>query len=64
LATLLIDLLTGDEERADAYSGHLRFDIGLLAERLVGAADWLQGDARTGALPLGLFGASGSSIFD
>src|ERR1700674_3303278 len=41
LATLLIDLLTTDEEAADASTGHLRFDIGLLAERLAGATDWL-----------------------
>src|SRR5262245_43663485 len=37
LGTLLIDLLTADEEAADAYTGHLRFDIGLLAGRLIGA---------------------------
>src|SRR5262245_52118509 len=41
LATLLVDLLTADEEAADRRSGQLRFDIGLLAERLVEAADWL-----------------------
>ena len=49
LATLLLDLLTADEEIADRSTGHLRFDIGLLAERLVDAADWLgrqPGDAR------------------
>lgn len=39
LATLLIDLLTPDEEEADLRTGHLRFDIGLLAERLTGATD-------------------------
>src|SRR5713101_2440356 len=40
-ATLLIDLLTADEEAVDMRTGHLRFDINLLAERLVGATDWL-----------------------
>src|SRR5919108_4186257 len=48
LATLLIDLLTPDEEAIDLRTAHLRFDIGLLAYRLVGATDWLsqQRDAR------------------
>src|SRR5207245_9042664 len=41
LGTLLIDLLTAREEREDAFTGHLRFDIPLLADRLVGATDWL-----------------------
>src|SRR5215208_1857011 len=41
LATLLIDLLTVEEEAVDVRTRHLRFDIVLLAERLVGAADWL-----------------------
>src|SRR5205823_10069690 len=58
LATLLIDLLTEEEERAEMYTRHLRFDIGLLAGRLVGATDWLAADARTAALPVGYFGAS------
>ena len=58
LATLLIDLLTADEEAIDAYSGHYRFDIGLLAGRLVGAVDWLGREAGTSALPVGCFGAS------
>lgn len=56
LGTLLLDLLTPDEEREDARAGNLRFDIGLLARRLAGAVDWLS--ARTSDLPLGLFGAS------
>jgi pimeloyl-ACP methyl ester carboxylesterase len=56
--TLLIDLLTADEERVDVSTGHLRFDIDLLAKRLVGAVDWLEACATTAALPLGLFGAS------
>ena len=58
LATLLIDLLTVDEERVDMVTGHLRFDIGLLARRLVGATAWLKAQPATAALPLGLFGAS------
>jgi hypothetical protein len=41
LATLLLDLLTGDEEAVDMETGLLRFDIGLLAGRVVGATDWL-----------------------
>lgn len=58
LATLLIDLLTPDEEQVDMRTGHLRFDIGLLAERLVGATDWLQGHPNTRHLGVGYFGAS------
>jgi dienelactone hydrolase len=58
LATLLIDLLTRDEEAVDARTAQLRFDIGLLAERLVGATDWLGQDPRTRSLRLGYFGAS------
>jgi putative phosphoribosyl transferase len=57
LATLLFDLLTADEERADATSGHLRFDIDLLAGRLVGATEWLR-SGEVAALPIGYFGAS------
>src|SRR3981081_4617364 len=41
LATLLMDLLTPEEEALDARTAHLRFDIGLLAGRLIGATDWL-----------------------
>src|SRR5438309_1184827 len=41
LATLIFDLLTGDEEGVDRLSAHLRFDIELLAERLIAATDWL-----------------------
>jgi putative phosphoribosyl transferase len=58
MATLLIDLLTADEEAIDEYTRELRFDIGLLAGRLAACADWLATDARTSALPLGVFGAS------
>src|SRR5215210_1913646 len=41
IATLLIDLLTEEEEEIDLQTRHLRFDIGLLAHRLIGATDWL-----------------------
>jgi dienelactone hydrolase len=58
LATLLFDLLTPDEEAVDQYTRELRFDIGLLADRLVGATDWLSSQGEVGALPLGYFGAS------
>jgi dienelactone hydrolase len=58
LATLLIDLLTADEEAVDLHTAHLRFDIGLLAERLVGATDWLANESETEGLAVGYFGAS------
>jgi putative phosphoribosyl transferase len=58
LATLLIDLLTSDEEAIDLRTGHLRFDIGLLAERLVAVTDWLTHYPDTRYLPVGYFGAS------
>src|SRR5436190_4945820 len=58
LATLLVDLLTAEEEKVDVRSAHLRFDIPLLAERLVGVTDWLAGDPRTEDMAIGCFGAS------
>lgn|GEM_PF-378246 len=58
LATLLFDLLTEREEPAERYSQRLRFDIPLLSERLVGVIDWLTRRPDTGALAIGLFGAS------
>ena len=58
LATLLMDLLTAEEERIDQRTRALRFDIGLLSERLVGATDWLQAQTATAELTLGYFGAS------
>ena len=58
LGTLLVDLLTRDEERVDARTGHLRFDVRLLATRLVACIDWLAGGARTSDLRIGCFGAS------
>ena len=58
LATLLLDLLTPEEEAADRATGHLRFDIPFLAERLAAALDWLGAHPATAGLPAGLFGAS------
>jgi putative phosphoribosyl transferase len=56
--TLLFDLLTAREEREEQSTGHLRFDIGLLADRLACATDWLNQQTETRALPLAYFGAS------
>ncbi|MDG4790292.1 hydrolase [Micromonospora sp. WMMD1102] len=58
LATVLVDLLTRDEEALDDRTGELRFDIGLLTDRLVGVVDWLSTAQPAGRLPIGLFGAS------
>ena len=58
LATVLIDLLTMDEEEIDLRTAHLRFDIELLAQRLIGATEYLGNDAHTRYLPIGYFGAS------
>jgi len=58
LATLLVDLLTSPEEAEDLRTRRLRFDIGLLAERLVAVADWCRVQPTVGPLALGLFGAS------
>ena len=58
LATLLIDLLTQQEEAIDMRTAQLRFDIELLAERLVAATDWLTQQPETRHLRLGYFGAS------
>jgi putative phosphoribosyl transferase len=58
LATLLLDLLTAQEEAIDLSTARLRFDIPLLAERLAGATDWLTRQPETQQLPIGYFGAS------
>src|SRR5262245_18671212 len=58
LATVLIDLLTPAEEAIDQQTRHLRFDIRLLADRLIGGIDWLAARRATRGLPIGLFGAS------
>lgn len=58
LATLLIDLLTAGEEEVDMYTRRLRFDIGMLANRLVVTTGWLRQQPETGRLRIGYFGAS------
>ncbi|MEY2533895.1 MAG: putative phosphoribosyl transferase [bacterium] len=65
LGTLLLDLLTAEEEREDARTARLRFDVLLLGARVVAAIDWLAADAvigdlppAVGTLPIGCFGAS------
>ena len=58
LATLLFDLLTAEEERLDEETARLRFDIQLLADRLVGATDWLRRNPAMNKLKFGYFGAS------
>jgi putative phosphoribosyl transferase len=58
MATLLFDLLTPHEEAEDAYSGHLRFDIGLLSRRLAIVTEEIAGDPHSENLGLGYFGAS------
>jgi len=58
LSTLLLDLLTRDEEKIDIQTRHLRFDIHLLARRVVAAIDWVGKNPFTKTLRVGLFGAS------
>jgi putative phosphoribosyl transferase len=57
-ATLLMDLLTEDEEDADRRTGHLRFDVPLLADRVVTAVEQIRRQDTVRGLPIGLFGAS------
>jgi putative phosphoribosyl transferase len=58
IGTLLLDLLTTQEEKVDEETRQHRFDIGLLADRLVAAIGWLRAQPGTSAQPIGLFGAS------
>lgn len=58
LATLLLDLLTAEEDEVDRRSGQLRFDIALLAERVAMVLDQVGDAAPTQGLDIGLFGAS------
>jgi dienelactone hydrolase len=58
LATLLMDLLTAEEEAVDLRTRHLRFDVGLLGRRVIATIEWLAADATVTALPVGCFGAS------
>lgn len=57
-ATLLLDLLTVEEERAEARTGHFRFDIEMLSRRLAAATDWALMQPELRGLPVGYFGAS------
>jgi putative phosphoribosyl transferase len=57
-ATLLLDMLSGEEDRAEAAGGRLRFDIGVLGDRLLRALDDLGHHRAVAGLPVGLFGAS------
>lgn len=57
-ATLLLDLLTPDEERVDEMTREYRFDIDLLGRRVVGAADWAKSRPDLHRLPVAFFGAS------
>ena len=58
IGTLLMDLLTPNEEVEDSVTGHLRFDIPFLTERLLGATDYVRENPLTRNLPIGYFGAS------
>ena len=57
-ATLLVDLLTPNEDEVDRYTAEFRFDINRLATRLVDAVEWLAVDEATTGLPISIFGAS------
>jgi len=57
-ATLLLDLLTVEEEETEALSGYLRIDVDLLTRRLAAAVAWLGRSPEVGVLPVGIFGAS------
>src|SRR4030042_3068664 len=57
-ATMLMDLLTVDEERIDMNTGRLRFDVSLLAGRLDSATEWVLSDSRTAGLDIGYFGTT------
>src|SRR6266567_3378915 len=58
VGTLLFDLITAEEEQAEAYTRHLRFDIPFLAKRLVAATQWALAEAAQDELSLGYFGSS------
>lgn len=58
IGTLLFDLLTAEEERAEAYTRHLRFNIPLLAERLIAVTRWALDKVTTRDLNVGYFGSS------
>ncbi len=58
IGTILIDLLTEDEEAVDLRTAELRFDIDLLVQRLISITSWIGGEKGLNALGLGYFGAS------
>jgi pimeloyl-ACP methyl ester carboxylesterase len=58
IGTLLFDLLTQEEEETDIVTAEYRFNIPLLADRLIGATEWLKNDPKTKRLAFGYFGAS------
>lgn len=58
IGTLLFDLLTQEEEETDIVTAEYRFNIPLLADRLIGATEWLKNDPKTKRLSFGYFGAS------
>ena len=58
IGTLLFDLLTQEEEETDIVTAEYRFNIPLLADRLIGATEWLRNDPKTKRLAFGYFGAS------
>ena len=58
LGTLLFDLLTEEEEQREMYTRHLRFDVDMLAERLIHATDWLKDQVEVENLRIGYFGSS------
>ena len=58
LATVLVDLLTPEEDAIDAQTAELRFNIPMLADRLAAIVDWMGTDSTLRPLPVGLFGAS------
>ena len=58
IGTLLFDLLTQEEEETDIVTAEYRFNIPMLADRLIGATEWLRNDPKTMRLAFGYFGAS------
>ena len=58
IGTLLFDLLTKEEEEEDIVTAEYRFNIALLAKRLIGVTEWLRNDPKTKKLSIGYFGAS------
>ena len=57
-ATLLLDLLTGQEESIDVHTSEYRFDVDRLGHRVVAAIDWAAGEPDLASLPIACFGAS------